>query len=158
MSGYTEYLAEVAARQNDVIHMHVDDLSLAETLAQPNGGNCMNWVLGHIAAHREQMLGWAGLEAPWEAGKYARFDRGSAPLSDASEAVALAEVLADLDATQALLVEWLKQVDEATLQTTIEGKRRNLGGQLGFYVWHEGYHVGQLELLRHVAGRHESII
>jgi uncharacterized damage-inducible protein DinB len=158
MSGYTEYLAEVVARQNSVMHMHVDDLSQEETLALPPGGNSMNWVLGHIAAHREHMLRWIGLAIPWEEGRYTRFDQGSAPLLDSGEGVSLAQVVSDLDRSQEILVAWFKQVDESALERVLEGKRRNLGSLLGFYVWHEGYHVGQLELLRHVAGRHESII
>lgn len=158
MSQYTHYLADVLARQNAVIHRYVDDLTQEETLAQPAGGNNMNWVLGHLAAFREHMLSWIGVALPWEAGKYARFDRGSAPLTDSADAADLALVLADLDRSAEMLVSWLRQADETALAAPVEGTQRNLGDQLGFYIWHDGYHVGQLEVLRHVAGRHESLV
>ena len=158
MSRYAEYLVDVLTRHGYVIHQHVDDLTLADTLANPAGGNNMNWVLGHLAVHREHMMGWLGIDLPWAAGAYVRYDRGSERLEDAAEAVDLAQVLGDLDKSQVLLAERLLQTDEDSLNARIEGLRRDLGGQLGFYLWHEAYHVGQLELLRHAAGRHESLI
>jgi len=158
MSKYTAYLAELVERNTSVIHLHVDDLSQEETLVQPPGGNNMNWVLGHLVAHREHIFTWIGADLPWEAGKYLRFDRDSTPLLDPAEGVSLEKVLRDLDTSKQLLVAWLNQVDEVTLGNVLEGKRRNLGGMIDFYLWHEAYHVGQFELLRHVAGRHESLI
>ena len=72
MSRYTDYLAENLALQNNLIHMHVDDLTFADTLAQTSGGNNMNWTLGHIAAYREKMLAVVGVDSPWASNAYAR--------------------------------------------------------------------------------------
>jgi hypothetical protein len=33
-----------------------------------------------------------------------------------------------------------------------------LGGVLAFLNWHEAYHVGQLELLRQLAGKNDQVI
>ncbi len=158
MSRFAEYLADVIARHGYIIHQHVDDLTFTDTLADPAGGNTMNWVLGHMAAHREHMLRLLEIAFPWEAGAYNRYDRGSERLEDAADAVDLAQVLGDLDKSQALLAEWFLQADDVALSASIEGLRRDLGGQLAFLLWHETYHIGQLELLRHAAGRHESLI
>jgi len=158
MNRYIDYLAENLARQNTLIHMHVDDLSLADTLVQPSGGNNMNWTLGHIAAHREKMLAVAGIDLPWAPNAYARYDRGSEPLVDEIDAVDLAQVVGDLDKSSELLVDWLKSADDAALATPLEGDRRDRGSRLGFLIWHETMHIGHLEPERHLAGYHNSII
>ena len=30
--------------------------------------------------------------------------------------------------------------------------------RMEFMIWHEAYHIGQLEYLRHLAGSHEKVI
>lgn len=142
-----------------VIHMHVDDLTQEETVLNPaQGGNNIAWTLGHIAHFRQVTLENAGIAVPWPAERYARFGNGSAPLDDPAEAAHLPTLLADIDSSQALLADWLANASEEQLAFKRDGARRDLGGQIGWYGWHEAYHVGQLETLRHSVGRHEKLI
>ncbi len=142
-----------------VIHLHADDLTQEETVIDPaQGGNNIGWTLGHVADFRRVTLEYAGIAVPWPKERYARFVNGSAPLTDPAEAADLATLIADIDASQALLVDWLANASEEQLAFKREGARRDLAGQIGWYAWHEAYHVGQLELLRHAVGRHEKLI
>lgn len=159
MTTLPSFIASLLAYNLNVIHMHVDDLTQDESLANPaQGGNNMNWILGHIADYRRIMLEYVGLAAPWSAECYARFARGSEPLTDPAEATDLATVVADLEAAQTLFGEWAANVSDEALAFQKEGARRDVGGQMGWYAWHESYHIGQLEQLRHAAGRHEALI
>src|SRR4029079_18079830 len=117
--------------------MHVDDLMLEETIAQPpQGGNNLNWVLGHIADYRRIMLEYVGIAVPWPVDRYARYARGSEPLTEIAEATDLATVIADLEMAQVLLNDWAVSVSEDALAFQKEGARRDVGGQIGWFAWH----------------------
>ena len=50
-------LAEAFGLNQRVIKMQTADLSHQDSLLQPPfRGNCLNWVLGHIAANRDKIL------------------------------------------------------------------------------------------------------
>ena len=72
-----------------------------ESLAQPKlGGNCLNWVVGHMVATRNLILDLLGQERVWDEKRFARYDRGSAPIADDTDAAPWNEILADLDRSQ----------------------------------------------------------
>lgn len=153
------FIASLLASNLNVVHMHVDDLIQEESLVvPPQGGNTLNWVLGHVAHFRGVMLAYVGLTAPWPQERYAHLGFGSEPITDAASAIDLATVVRDLDAAQEMLAEWAADVSDEALAFKKEGARRDVGGQMGWWAWHEAYHIGQLEQLRHVAGRHEALI
>src|SRR3954469_19150491 len=69
-----------------------------DALAQPpGGGNCVNWVVGHIVVHRNHMLRVLGQEPAGGPDADARYDRGSAPVPSAEGALPLATLAEALD-------------------------------------------------------------
>jgi hypothetical protein len=58
------------------------------------------------------------------------------------------------------LVAGVQALPAAELErvVTFANNPRPLGGFLAFLDWHESYHVGQLELLRQLAGKVDKII
>ena len=53
----TNDLIEALARNVSVVKMQTQGLTHADTLIQPHfGGNCLNWVLGHIVENRDRIL------------------------------------------------------------------------------------------------------
>lgn len=98
------------------------------------------------------------LPAPWAEDAYDRYKRGSQPMLDGAKAIALEQILADFGRSQEAMQVWFAAATEETLASIPEGTQRTLALQLNFLVWHEAYHAGQVELLRHVAGKHESLI
>lgn len=158
VSPHAKLIASMLAWNTEMIHAHADDITLEESLIDPpDGGNNMNWTIGHCVKYRGLMLERAGYEIPWPTDKYDRFKRHSEALTDHSEAASMEEMLADLDRSQETLMKWLETATDEVLAQPTPGNMRDLGGMIGRLAWHEGYHIGQLELLRNMAGKHEPV-
>ena len=60
------------------------------------------------------------------------------------------------DQMHALLIEWLDRADDATLTTPLDdggaGFAKSPAEAIGRMAWHEGWHAGQLSLLRRALG------
>jgi uncharacterized damage-inducible protein DinB len=151
-----EALALLFSYTDRVLHMNLEGISHQDSLIQPEpGGNCINWVLGHIVSYRNQalkLLGEAPLRDDEELSAYAR---GSEPISDDARARPLEEMLADFDRSQERIAERLGRMSEEELAAP--AKRGTVGQTLGFLHFHEAYHVGQIGLLRRLIGK-EGVI
>src|SRR5688500_15612974 len=81
-----------------VVRVNVDGLTQEESLVQPSpGGNCLNWVVGHLACIYNKVLPMMGQEPVMEAEALKRYDRGAPPIRDAAEALELRDLLAAFD-------------------------------------------------------------
>jgi len=144
--GYNHYAIGVNAR----------DLSHDESLVQPRpGGNCANWVLGHIVATRGAALRLVGEDPIWNETESAPYRRGSSPITGRDGARPFAEILAALDRSQERLMAGLERMADAGLGSVeSEGSpAANLAG----LQFHEAYHAGQLGILRRMAGKKGAI-
>ncbi len=154
-------LALALAGNVRVIGRQVAGLSHADSLLQPPvRGNCLNWVLGHIAVHRDFIL--EALGAPQVLGNAARerYDRESEPiLEDEPGVIALGSLLSALDQTQERIEGILCQSKAADLARKVsEADSTSVARFVSFLYWHETYHVGQTELLRQLAGTDDKVI
>jgi uncharacterized damage-inducible protein DinB len=144
-----------------VVEKQTEGLTHADSLLQlPFRGNCLNWVLGHIVAGRDGILKLLGESPIWSEEEAAPYDRGSEPITCDGNVHSLEKLLSDLNRSQALLVAALERTPQEELEKTIETFRgeRTLGNHVAFLLWHEAYHVGQLELLRQLAGKDDAVI
>jgi uncharacterized damage-inducible protein DinB len=144
-----------------VIKKQLDGLTHADSLLQlPFRGNCLNWVLGHIVASRDGILKLLGESPIWSEEESAAYGRGTEPITCDGDVHSLEKLLNDLDRSQNILIAALGRIPQEELEKTIETFRgeRTLGNHVAFLLWHEGYHVGQLELLRQLAGKDDSVI
>lgn len=138
-------------------------LSHQESLIQPEpGGNCLNWVLGHILASRNLILRHLGEPPLWSEAEAEPYRRGSQPLRDPARARPFEDLLADLDRSQERLETALDRVGDSRLgESVAEGKRGFGGGMIGAAIaglhFHEAYHVGQTGLLRRMVGKSGAI-
>jgi hypothetical protein len=146
-----------------VITANLKGLSDADALRQPApAGNCANWVAGHIVHARAGTLALVGAEPPFAAGKYARYDRGSSPVTAGGDAAALAEIVADLAATQEPLLAALPGLTDDALAAKApfspgDDANETVGSLLVGLAFHEAYHAGQLGVLRRLGG-HEGAV
>lgn len=134
-----------------LLHEKTDGLSHAESLLQPPApGNCINWIVGHIAAYRNRILALLG-EGPTLGPELAqRYARDSAPvLGDEPGVVPLAELVRALDAAQGRLAIALQGLspERAAEVVSLGQFTMPTGEWMIFLLRHEGYHTGQLELL-----------
>jgi uncharacterized damage-inducible protein DinB len=126
-------------------------------LSPPNGGNCANWVLGHILHNRSFVLDMVKEQPLWSEAEGAVYARESKPL-DPKDARPFASLLADLEETQARIRRGLEKLAPEELDLNHEeGAKRPRGAQLHFLHFHEAYHAGQLGLLRRLAGKAGAI-
>ena len=155
-------LTEGFARNVNIVKMQTKDLTQEDSLRQPPfHGNCLNWVLGHIAENRDHILELLG-EQPQMGALGARYKRGSEPLTGADDSVLrLDELLAWLDRAQARIAPAIARMDDAAWarEITVGNNRKTTVGQRVFFLYfHETYHVGQTELFRQMAGKDDKVI
>ena len=141
---------------HQALGMNVKGLTHEESLIQPpGGGNCLNWVAGHIVATRNLVLGLLGEEPIWGEAEAARYKRGSAPIRDGGSAAPFDRILADFSRSQERIRAGLARLTDADLAR--ERDKETLADSLHFLQFHEAYHVGQAGLLRRMAGKEGAI-
>lgn len=148
--------------ENRIIHDQTKDLTQADTFIQPQpGGNCMNWVLGHALDTLITILETLGGSSPIDKKSLARYPHGSEPVLEQGSGVwRLEELLAGFDRVQQAITSQLQTMDDEDFQKEIlwNEKTVTVGWKLLFFFFHFTYHVGQLELLRNLAGHTEKVI
>lgn len=143
-----------------VVERQLEGLSHEDCLLQlPFRGNCANWVLGHIISSRSSMIWAATGENYWSDEQNNLYKFGSEPITDGENALPLAELKQHLKASGEQLAAAVSEATEEKLAAPwLEGREQSLLDFLLFMSWHEGYHVGQFEYLRQLAGKDDHII
>jgi len=153
-------LSNAFARNVAILKMQTDGLTDEDCMRQLPHGNCLNWVIGHIASNRDGVLETLG-EPPLMGSYGVRYKRDSDPVTQADEGtMTLEELLTWLDRSQERIAAALSKMDEAALarEYTIRAQKTTVGQRAFFLYFHETYHVGQAELFRQLAGKDDKII
>ena len=146
----------------EIIKEQIKGVSDSEMLIQPpNGGNCMLWTLGHLTNNLISILGVLGGEKPQGLADLSRFEYGSGPvLCPEPELVSALDLMKAYDSLHQAVLEKIAPMTDADFDEEInpyENPTRR-GWMLFFMEFHHAYHIGQLELLRNLAGHTEKII
>ena len=153
MSSIPHYLSTIQ-RADRIIGQRNTGLTHEDSLRQlPFPANCMNWNLGHLLVYREQYLGLLdGRSAP-DPAEFALYGAGSEPITDGSRALPLATLLRRLAEVSARIQSALAEVTSDRLGAVIDPDQgTTVDDRLHFYlVFHESYHLGQLEILQELA-------
>jgi uncharacterized damage-inducible protein DinB len=154
-----ETLTEYYGLTYRVIGRQLEGVTHEESLVQPPfRGNCLNWVLGHIVVSREEALTILGEDLPWDESVASRYQRNSDPITSAEQAFPLAQLRALLDESQSRILAGLARLSPERMDIRETEDTDSIGERLTFANWHETYHVGQLELLRQLAGKNDKVI
>jgi hypothetical protein len=140
------------------LERNLDGVSEAEALrAPPEGGNCMNWQVGHLlwSRNRVHALLGAGPAWPQRLGPSDPYHRGVTGLGS-DEARPLVELRAARAESQAIVLDGLERLTAARSGEPATDTM-TVGEQLAFLGFHEGYHAGQVGLLRRLMGRAGAI-
>jgi uncharacterized damage-inducible protein DinB len=158
----TQELLEAYGRNLSIIQEQTKGLSHEQCLLQPPfRGNCMNWVLGHIAETRNSLLKTLGEEPMMTPEECARYGHGSEPVcADGEGVIKLERLLAMLQHSQERIAVALPRLTPQDLTKMVKDHRGQvtLGNRLFFMYFHETYHTGQTELLRQLAGTNDKVI
>ena len=137
-----------------IIKGKTEGLSHTDSMKQlPFPGNCMNWNLGHILVYRAQYLGVIDGASKPDADEFALYGAGSEPLTDSAKAIPLETLLTRLDDASADLIAAIDAMPDAKFSEILDEERgTTVDDRLQFYMmFHEAYHVGQLEQLYELA-------
>ena len=149
-------------RNLGIIKAQTQGLSHADSLLQlPFRGNCLNWVLGHIASNRNTMLRFLGEEAILSAAHVKRYEFNSEPVcGDAGDILTLEQLLMVLGQGQSALTAKLQKMTVEELAREVQSflGTTTLGQFIFYLYWHESYHTGQTEALRQLAGKNDKVI
>lgn len=157
-------IRESIERSQWVLDRQTEGLSHADSLRQPAPrGNCLNWVLGHIALHREFMLATLGHEPVLSQEALARYVRGSQPITgDGDGVLPLDELLATLSSQQERLSSAIDTMPAESFTAPVQAKTDDPDAtvldELTVLAWHETYHLGQTEYLRQLSGVNDAVI
>jgi hypothetical protein len=146
-----------------VLHRNVDGITHAESLQSPQcGGNCLNWVVGHLDCVNEQCLGLLGQPAVLGGAVLGRYERGKPELHEAAEALPLEKLMHAWDEQWARIDAGLAALAPEKLDAPAPFSPRNksdetIGSLLAVLMFHQAYHTGQAGLLRRMAGKEGAI-
>jgi uncharacterized damage-inducible protein DinB len=146
-----------------VVRMNAAGLTQEESLVQPQpGGNCMNFVVGHLVNIYDKVLPMVG-QQPVMGDAVSRYARGAAALHDPAEAVQLSELLAAFDTQTERFQAGLATLTPEALERPMPGPdskgelTETVRSLLGTILFHQAYHAGQTGLLRRIAGKPGAI-
>ena len=153
-------LISLFKRTHWIIQEQTKGLTHDDSLLQlPFRANSMNWVLGHLANSRNSILKTLGEPPALEGTLAARYKRDSEPVTNHQEAVPLKTLLTAIEESQERILAALMQTTPKMMVATYDEENKfTVGDRLEFLHWHETYHVGQIEILRQLAGTNDKII
>jgi uncharacterized damage-inducible protein DinB len=158
-------LIEVLGRNYAIIQRQCEGLTHADSLLQlPFRGNCLNWVMGHLTQSRERILKLFDLPTIWTDAEVERYQRNSPPvLSDGADIITFERMMRDFECAHQQLHVRLSgssvvELDQPGKEVVKGAGEMTTGEWVAFLLWHETYHIGQLEYLRQLAGKNDKVI
>lgn len=146
----------------EFIKLQIKGVSDSEMLIQPpNGGNCMLWTLGHLTESLITILRFLDGRKPEGLADLSRFERGSEPILGPEPGLMPAfELMEAYEVLHQAVLEKLGPMTDADFDEEVPGfgQPARRGYMLFFMEFHHAYHIGQLELLRNLAGHTEKLI
>lgn len=143
-----------------VVTHQTDGLTHDDSLLQlPFRGNCLNWVLGHVLVSRQNVLKMLGINGSWTEEEIERYKYDSEPITSADdpEILSLERLLTDFEQTQEQIADGFAEISDQQLAEK-DDNGRSVAERILFLAWHEGYHLGQTEYLRQLAGKNDKVI
>jgi hypothetical protein len=118
---------------HSVLHFNLEGITHADSLKTPaEGGNSINWILGHIILTRDEIFDLLGMEKSCDEEKFKPYKRGTKNFGP-SDAIELEKLIELFDVSQKRLEE---KIQEKDLKDDQEKSRK-----LAFYSFHEAYHA-----------------
>ena len=142
---------------------NLDGVTQEESMVMPPAGNCLNWVLGHLVTARGLVLNLAGGAPVMPEDAAQTYRRGSGQLGPNDKVLDMGTLRGLLSDSQQQLVAALEAMSDETLALPVPEQFRrppltgSIGDSLARLCLHEGYHNGQIGLLRRIAGKPGAI-
>ncbi len=150
-TGYTVPAIGMGCIDNDTL---IEGITDEESLFRPEpGGNCVNWVVGHVIATRDFMFEEFSGPVIMSDAERKKYQRGSDAIVQEDENIRSLTILRErLQNSNKYLWKMLDTIEYESSKLS-EEQEKSLAG----YSFHEAYHVGQTALLRRLLGK-EGVI
>ena len=158
-----EVFRQQAGMTLKVLQANVAGITQEESLIQPSpGGNCQNWVVGHLACIYNKVLPMLGQERVMEEEALKRYDRGAPPIEDAAEALELRDLIAAFEKATERVDAGLaglspEALDQKVPDSPSGNPNETVRSLLSTIFFHQAYHAGQTGILRRIAGKEGAI-
>lgn len=149
-----EAIAQQFGLMYKIAATNLEGITPEQSLAQPSpGGNCANWILGHLTNVQNGVMGLLGEKPVWESSELAR--AGFEPISGRHAAIDW-NTLRDrfLGSRDRCLAAISAQSDERLAESVPHpfGGTCTRAELLNVLAFHQAYHGGQLAMSRRIAG------
>ena len=155
-------LADGFGLNTRIIQLQTEGLTHSDSLIQaPYNINTLNWVLGHLAVNRGRVLVLLDENTLLTDTERARYETESEPIgADGVGVVAMERLLEIINLGAERISERLpgQTLEQLAREIQVDGRGTTVGARLFGLYFHDTYHTGQTDLLRHVSGKNDKII
>ena len=129
-------------------------MSPQQSVAQPSpGGNCANWILGHVVNVHNGVMQLVGEKPVWESEQLAR--AGFEPITGPSKAIDWEPLRDRFLQSRDRCLSAISSISDDALAEQVPhpfGGTCSRAELLSLLALHQNYHVGQLAMSRRIAG------
>lgn len=115
-----------------------------------NSGSTLHWIFGHIVASRHDIAKIIEADTDWK--HYELFSGSGQQVKESSAYPPIEELQKTFDSVTNKLMKRLGELNDNDIDKKLKdkwphGDDTNLGA-ISFMAWHEGWHIGQMSVLR----------
>jgi len=145
-----------------VVGANLAGLTHEDSLVQPRpGGNCLNWVLGHLLTVYDGTLPLLSQEPVMGEGVLKDYVRGAPPILDGAEALEFEKLVTAwsqaVERIDAGLAGLSPDVLDRPVKSPTGNPNETVRSLLTTVMFHQAYHAGQTAVLRRIAGKEGAI-
>ena len=137
-----------------MIEVNVESMTAGQSLAQPApGGNCANWIVGHLTNLQNNVMRLIGEAPVWESDQLAR--AGWEPITGQGQAITWDTLRDRILGSRDRCVAAITRLSDQQMQEQVPhpfGGTASRAELLSLLAFHQAYHSGQLGLTRRIAG------
>ena len=133
---------------------NLNGVTQEQSLAQPSpGGNCANWILGHLTNVQNGVMGLIGEKPVWVSDQLNRV--GFDPITHPNEAIEWNTLRDRFLASKDRCLAAISAISDKSLEESVPhpfGGTCTRAELLTTLAFHQAYHAGQLAVSRRIAG------
>lgn len=154
---------QLAGMASAVVGMNVAGVTHEDSLRRPApGGNCLNWVIGHLVWVYNGFLPLLDQPPVLPEGALERYRRGAPPLDGGRDAIEFGALMAAWNEASARVDAGLarlspERLDGAGVRTGADSVDESFRASVTTVMFHQAYHAGQTGVLRRLIGREGAI-
>jgi len=138
---------------------NLEGMTHEQSLAQPaRGGNCANWILGHLTNVQNGAMRLVGEAPVWESEQLSR--AGFDPITEPSRAIEWTQLRERFLGSKDRFLSAVSRLSDEALNESVPhpfGGTSSRAELLHTLAFHQTYHVGQLGVSRRIAGLEGAI-